>query len=258
MTTNPSAGKAALVTGAARRIGRSIAVTLARRGYAVAVHYGRSESEAVAVVAEIVALGGRAVAVQADLADPQSVAALVPKAGSAVGALTLLVNNASEFERDEIGAMSVPLWNRHFSVNLRAPVFLAEAFAAQIREDAVDPSIVNIIDQRVFKPTPDFFSYQLTKSALLTATTTLAQALAPRIRVNGVAPGPTIGNVRQDPGDFAKQSAAVALGHGPEPEEIADAVAFLASARSITGQTLAVDGGQHLAWETPDVAGIVE
>jgi NAD(P)-dependent dehydrogenase (short-subunit alcohol dehydrogenase family) len=258
MAQSHAVGRVALVTGAARRIGRSIALALARQDYAVAVHYGRSEADAAAVVAAIEEVGGRAVAVQADLADPQSVAALVPKAGTALGPLTLLVNNASEFERDHIGAMSVPLWNRHFSVNLRAPVFLAEAFAAQIAADAVDPSIVNIIDQRVFKPTPEFFSYQLTKSALLTATTTLAQALAPRIRVNGIAPGPTIGNVRQDPSDFAKQSAAVALGHGPSLDEVADAVVFLAGARSITGQTLAVDGGQHLAWQTADVVGIVE
>jgi NAD(P)-dependent dehydrogenase (short-subunit alcohol dehydrogenase family) len=255
---SPNAQKrVTLVTGAARRIGRSIAWALSREGYAIAVHYGRSRAEAEDLVARIVSAGGQADAFQADLADPDSVAALIPSVQSAMGPLSLLVNSASQFEPDHIGGMSVPLWNRHFSINLRAPVFLAEAFAAQVGSLS-DPSIVNIIDQRALKPTPGFTSYQLTKSALLTATVTLAQTLAPRIRVNGVAPGPTLGNTRQSQADFARQAAAVPLEHGPEPEEIADAVVFLAKARSITGQTIAVDGGQHIAWRTPDVDGIAE
>ncbi len=249
--------RVALVTGAARRIGRSIAWALSQEGYAIAVHYGRSQAEAEELVAQIVAAGGQAVPFPADLADPHAVAALIPSVQAAMGPISLLVNSASQFEPDHIGGMSVPLWNRHFSINLRAPVFLSEAFAAQVGSLA-DPSIINIIDQRALKPTPGFTSYQLTKSALMTATVTLAQSLAPRIRVNGVAPGPTLGNTRQAPADFARQASAVPLEHGPEPEEIADAVVFLARARSITGQTIAVDGGQHIAWRTPDVDGIAE
>lgn len=248
----------ALVTGASRRIGRAIALRLAALGYAVAIHHGGSEADAAELRDGIIAGGGRAATLQGDLGDPGDVERLVPEAARALGPLTLLVNNASMFEPDAIGGMSVPLWNRQFSVNLRAPVFLAEAFAAQVPEAATDPSIINLIDQRVWKTTPHFISYQLTKSALLVATRTLAQALAPRVRVNGVGPGPTLTNIRQGDDDFARQAASVPLGHGARPDEIADAVAFLAGARSVTGQMIAVDGGQHLAWETPDVVGIKE
>lgn len=242
----------ALVTGGAKRIGRAIVERLASEGYAVAVHYGHSRDDAEALVASINANGGRACAVQADLGDPQAVSRIVPEATSTLGTLTLLVNNASEFEPDSIGEMDVLRWNRQFSVNLRAPVFLAEAFAAQLPEDT-EGSIINLIDQRVWKPTPRFFSYQLTKSALLTATQTLAQALAPRIRVNGIGPGPTLANVHDGDDHFSREVAAVLLGRGPSPGEIADAVMFLQRARSMTGQMIALDGGQHLAWETPDV-----
>jgi NAD(P)-dependent dehydrogenase (short-subunit alcohol dehydrogenase family) len=244
---------AALVTGGAKRIGRAIVERLASEGFAVAVHYGRSREDAEALVASIVAQGGRACAVQADLGDAQAVSRIVPEANAALGRLTLLVNNASEFEPDGIGAMDVTRWNRQFSVNLRAPVFLAEAFAAQLPEDA-EGAIVNLIDQRVWKPTPRFFSYQLTKSALFTATQTMAQALAPRIRVNGIGPGPTLANVHDGDEQFEKEVAAVLLRRGPSAEEIADAVVFLQRARSMTGQMIALDGGQHLAWETPDLA----
>ena len=247
----------ALVTGGAKRIGRAIVERLAREGYAVAVHYGRSREDAEALVASIVSKGGRACAVQGDLGDPQAVARIVPEAHAALGPLTLLVNNASEFEPDSIGEMDVTRWNRQFSVNLRAPVFLAEAFAAQLPED-VEGSIVNLIDQRVWKPTPRFFSYQLTKSALFTATQTMAQALAPRIRVNGIGPGPTLANIHEGDEQFGKEAAAVLLQRGPSPDEIADAVMFLQRARSMTGQMIALDGGQHLAWQTPDLVGMPE
>jgi NAD(P)-dependent dehydrogenase (short-subunit alcohol dehydrogenase family) len=249
MTTTPSP-RAALVTGAARRIGRAIALALGRAGYRIAINTLRSAEEAEALRREIMATGARAEVVRADLADHAAVAALVPAAVEAVGPLTLLVNNAAEFESDEIGALDRARWDRQFAVNLRAPVFLAEAFAAQAPAGA---SVVNILDQRVLKPTPQFVSYTLTKSALHTATRTLAQALAPRVRVNAIAPGPTVPSPRQRPEDFARQAAAVPLGRGPSAEEIAAAVLFLAQADSITGQTLAVDGGQHLAWKTPDV-----
>jgi NAD(P)-dependent dehydrogenase (short-subunit alcohol dehydrogenase family) len=249
--------RAALVTGGAQRIGRAVAVALAQRGYAVAVQTRHSGAAAAALVAEIVAAGGRAAAVEADLADHAAVLRLVPAAAAQVGPLTLLVNNAAEFEPDEIGALDRARFDRHVAVNLRAPIFLADAFATQAPAEA-DASIVNVLDQRVFKPTPRFFSYGLAKSALFAATTTLAQALAPRIRVNAVAPGPTLPSPRQDAAAFARQSHAVPLGHGPGPQDIADAVLYLAGAASVTGVTIAVDGGQHLAWRTADAADVEE
>jgi NAD(P)-dependent dehydrogenase (short-subunit alcohol dehydrogenase family) len=249
--------KAALVTGGAQRIGRTIVERLAGDGYAVAIHCRRSTREADEIAARIGAGGGKAVVVQADLADADAVGRLVGDSVRALGPLRLLVNNASEFEPDEVETLTQERWDRHFAVNLRAPAFLARDFAHQLPADG-EGCIVNIVDQRVWKPTPQFFSYTLTKAALFSATQTMAQALAPRIRVNAVGPGPTLSNVRQGDDDFAKQSGAVLLGHGGTPDEIADAVLYLAGARSVTGQMIAVDGGQHLAWETPDVAGIKE
>jgi NAD(P)-dependent dehydrogenase (short-subunit alcohol dehydrogenase family) len=248
--------KAALVTGAARRIGRAIALALHRAGYAVAIQANRSVAEAKALRDEIVRAGGRAAVVRADLSDQMETAGLVTAAAGAIGPLTLLVNNASMFEPDAIGALDADRFDRQFAVNLRAPLFLAEAFAAQAKGGA-NASIVNILDQRVFKLTPHFVSYTLAKSALHSATRMLAQALAPNVRVNAVAPGPTIASARQQQADFARQAAAVPLGHGPSAEEIADAVVYLARARSVTGATLVVDGGQHLAWQTPDT-GVAE
>jgi NAD(P)-dependent dehydrogenase (short-subunit alcohol dehydrogenase family) len=241
--------KAALVTGGARRIGRAIALALNRAGYAVAIQANRSLAEAESLRDEIARAGGRAAVLRADLAEQASVAGLVAAAAEALGPLSLLVNNAAMFEPDAIGALDAARFDRQFAVNLRAPLFLSEAFAAQAGEGA---SIVNILDQRVFKLTPHFVSYTLAKSALHAATRMLAQALAPRVRVNAVAPGPTMASARQAADDFARQAAAVPLGHGPTPEEIAAAVVYLASSRSITGATLVIDGGQHLAWQTPD------
>src|SRR5258708_11425272 len=249
--------RAALVTGGAQRIGRAIALALAQHGYAVAVQTRRSRAAAERLCAEIVAAGGRAAAVTADLADHDAVLGLVPAAVAAVGPLTLLVNNVAEFEPDEIGRLDRARFDRHFAVNLRAPIFLAEAFAAQAPARA-DPAIVNLVDQRVFKPTPRFFSYGLTKSALHAATTMLAQALAPRIRVNAVAPGPTLPSPRQDANAFARQVRALPLDRGPSPQDVADAVLYLAAASSVTGVTIAVDGGQHLAWRTADAAEVQE
>jgi NAD(P)-dependent dehydrogenase (short-subunit alcohol dehydrogenase family) len=247
----------ALVTGGARRIGCRIVERLASEGYAVAIHCDRSVQAAEDLAARIRSEGGAAAVVSADLADAAEVGGLVEAAACVLGPLTLLVNNASEFEADEVESLSEVRWDRHFAVNLRAPAFLSRDFARQLPDDQ-DGCIINIIDQRVWKPTPQFFSYTLTKSALFSATRTMAQALAPRIRVNAVGPGPTLANERQEDEDFAKQSSAVLLGRAVTPDEIADAVIYLARARSVTGQMIAVDGGQHLAWETPDVAGIKE
>lgn len=240
----------ALVTGGGQRIGRAITLALAKAGYAVIVHAHRSRDEAEMLCGEIVDGGGRAAAVMADLAEADQLRRLVP-AASAFGPLTLLVNNASVFERDEVGALDRARFDRTIAVNLRAPLFLSEAFAAQT-PDGADASIVNILDQRVFRPTPLFVSYTLAKSALFTATATLAQALAPKVRVNAVAPGPVLPSPRQSAQDFVSQTAALPLGRGPSPEDIAAAVLYLAQSPNVTGATIAVDGGQHLAWRTPD------
>ena len=248
---------AALITGGAQRIGRAITRVLARNGHAVAVHARSSRPQAEDLCAEIVRSGGRAVPVYGDLADLDDVRRIVPAAIAAVGSLTLLVNNAGEFEPDEISDLDAARFDRHFAVNLRAPLFLAQAFAAQVPPGA-RAAIVNLSDQRVFKLTPKFFSYTLTKSALTTATVTLAQALAPRVRVNAVAPGPTLASARQDPAAFARQAGTLPLNRGPSPEDVAEAVLYLARASSVTGQTIAVDGGQHLAWRTADAADIEE
>jgi NAD(P)-dependent dehydrogenase (short-subunit alcohol dehydrogenase family) len=249
--------KIALVTGGARRIGRAITLALSRAGYAVAIHARSADEEAAGLVAKIESGGGRAAIVGGDLADHDQVLALVPAAARALGPLTLLVNNAGEFQPDEIGALDPVLYEQHFAVNLRAPLFLSEAFVAAAPPDA-GPSIVNILDQRVFKPTPRFFSYTLTKHALYCATTTMAQAFAPAVRVNAVAPGPILPSSRQRPEDFDRQAAAVPLGRGPSPEDVAEAVCYLAGASSVTGQTIAVDGGQRLAWKTADTLDIEE
>lgn len=242
--------RAALVTGAGRRIGAAIVRALAQAGYAVVLHAHRSRAEAETLVEEIAASGGNARLVLADLADAGAVRGLLP-AAVIFGPLTLLVNNASQFEEDEIMGLDRATFERTMAVNLTAPLFLAQAFAAQAPAGA-DAAIVNIVDQRVLKPTPRFFSYTLSKSALYSATLTLAQALAPAVRVNAVAPGPTLPSPRQTAEQFAAQAAAVPLERGPTPEEIAAAVVYLAQARSVTGTVIAVDGGQHLAWRTLD------
>ncbi len=245
----------ALVTGGARRIGAAIVETLAAAGYAVVIHANRSLIEAEARAAAIVAGGGKAAVVRADLAEPAEVDGLIAAAAEAFGPLTLLVNNASEFVEDHVGSLTREVWNRQFRVNLQTPSFLAQDFAVQAPDGS---SIVNIADQRVFKPTPQFYSYGLTKAALVAATETMAQALGPRIRVNAVAPGPAAANIRQRPEDFARQQAATLTGGGSPPEAVAEAVLYLARATAVTGVTLPVDGGQRLIWQTPDVWGIRE
>lgn len=242
---------AALVTGGARRVGRAIVLALAHAGYAIAIHASRSLKAAQELGDQIARDGGRAGVVAADLANHDEVMGLVPAAAAAVGPLTLLVNNASEFEPDEIGHLDRDRFDRQLAVNLRAPLFLSQAFASQAPSGG---SIVNLLDQRVYRPTPRYLSYGVAKSGLYAATTMLAQALAPHLRVNAVAPGPTLPNTRQDDEAFARYCAAMPLGHGPTPEEIADAVLFLARANNVTGETIAVDGGQHLDWRSADGA----
>ena len=245
-----SARGAALVTGAGKRIGRAVALRLAEAGFDIAVHY-RSDRDAAEETAQAVrALGRRAEAVHADLTDEGSARALIASAVAALGSLTVLVNSASAFEDDRAGDLSRRTWDLHFETNLRAPLVLAEAFAAQAPDDA---SIINLLDQRVWKPTPQFFSYALAKSALWTATRMLAQAWAPRIRVNGVGPGPTLASVHQDAAAFQAEAEGTLLGRAVDPAEVAEAVAYLVDAGSVTGQMIAVDAGQHLGWRTPDI-----
>ena len=245
--------KTALVTGASRRLGLAIARALVGRGFAVAIHASaRSRAEAEAACAEIRAAGGRACALSADLADSGAVSGLVAQAEAALGPVTLLVNNASLFEADGAAAFDPALFERHMAVNLRAPLQLASDFAARL-PGGCEGLIVNLIDQRVWRLNPHFFTYTLSKSALWTATQTMAQAFAPRIRVNGVGPGPTLANHMQKDGAFSREAAAIPLQRAIDPQEIAAAVLFLVEARSVTGQMIAVDGGQHLAWRTPDV-----
>ena len=246
----------ALVTGGAKRIGRAISLCLARAGYAVAIHCNRSEDEAQSLMQEIERRGGRCTVLLGDLADNSVAERLIAEAGKVLGPLTLLVNNASVFEEDSVESLSLERWNRQMAINLAAPVFLARAFAA--RAPAGRSSIVNVLDQRVFKPTPLFFSYAISKAALHSATHMLAQALAPGIRVNGVAPGPTLPSPRQSADDFASQSARLPLGRNASADDVARAVLYLASADGVTGTVVPVDGGQHIAWQTPEISGIRE
>lgn len=240
----------ALVTGGARRIGRAIVLTLARAGWDVAVHHHQSQAEAEQTADDARALGVRAAVLRADLADETQARDLVPQAVQALGPLSALVNNASVFRDDRVGALDRAIWDAHLQTNLRAPVVLAEAFAAQAAEGS---AIVNLLDQRVLKPDPRFFSYALSRSGLWWATRTLAQALAPRIRVNGVGPGPTLPSVYQTPEEFAAEAAGALLQRPVDPEAVARAVSWLIDAEHVTGQMIAVDGGQHLAWRTPDI-----
>ncbi|UDF05402.1 SDR family oxidoreductase [Asticcacaulis sp. AND118] len=247
--------RVALVTGAAKRIGRAVAFALARKGYDIGVHYGTSDAAAQALVGDLRALGVRAAALQADLSDADSVKGLIPAAAAALGPLSLLINNASVFFDDRAGTMTVERWHAHMNTNLLAPVLLAQGFAAQVELPAV-AAIVNLIDQRVLKPSPPFFSYGLSKAGLWHATRTLAQELAPRIRVNAVGPGPTLPSIHQSEAEFEAEAASTLLQKRVTPEQIAEAVVFLAEASSVTGQMICVDSGQHLGWKTPDMEGL--
>jgi len=244
---SPSLPRVALVTGAARRIGRAIALDLARAGFAVAVHHARSAEAAAGVVAEIEAAGGRAVALAADLSREEELAPLLDRAAARLGAVGVLVNNASTFERDDALDATRASWDLHMEVNLRAPFVLTQALARGLPAGA-EAVVVNLIDQRVWNLTPHFITYTLSKSGLWTLTRTLALALAPRIRVVAIGPGPTLPSVRQSAESFAAQAAALPLGHGPDPAQICAALRFLLATPSLTGQMIALDGGQHLGW----------
>lgn len=255
----------ALVTGAGRRLGRAMALELARRGHDVAVHFSSSADAAAEVVAEIEALGRRAVALRADLLDEAQVATLLPRAAEALGGpLLTLVNNASIFEYDNLQSATRESWDRHMESNLRAPFVLIQMLAAQMPEPETDSMgepvarglVVNMIDQRVRKLTPEFMSYTIAKMGLWALTRTAAQALAPRIRVNAIGPGPTIRGHRQSDTHFQRQRRATVLNRGADADDVAGALAYLLGAKAVTGQLICVDGGQHLAWQTPDILGL--
>ncbi|MBL8579378.1 MAG: SDR family oxidoreductase [Mesorhizobium sp.] len=251
------APKTALVTGGARRIGRAIVEDLAAHGFAVAIHCGKSRAAADSLADELTKAGARAAVVQADLTDAASVNELIGVASDALGDIGLVVNNASIFEDDSVESFDPLVAQRHFAIHVVAPALLARRFAEAL-PDGKEGLVVNIIDQRVWRPTPRYFSYALSKAALWSATQTMAQALAPRIRVNAIGPGPTLANVRQDPHDFEAQVDGLLLRRGPELSEFGATIRYLWEARSVTGQMIALDGGQHLAWQTPDVTGMVE
>ncbi|MBY5328949.1 SDR family oxidoreductase [Rhizobium leguminosarum] len=249
--------RSALITGAAKRIGRAIAEDLAANGFSVAIHANGSIGEAEELVAELRRKGYRATALQADLTNIGETGELITRASEALGGLDLLVNNASVFQHDSARSFNAATWALHFDLHVRAPSILAAAFAQQMPAEAAG-LIVNIIDQRVWALRPSFYSYTLSKSALWTATQTLAQALAPRIRVNAIGPGPSMPSERQAMEDFQAQVSALILQRGPALEEFGQTIRFLYDTPSITGQMIALDGGQHLAWQTPDVAEITE
>ncbi|TPW32058.1 SDR family oxidoreductase [Pararhizobium mangrovi] len=247
--------RTALVTGGAKRIGRAIVEDLARNGFAVAVHANRSTDEAEALVGSIRSDGGRAAFVRADLTDVEQAENLIARASEALGPVDLLVNSASLFKEDTAERFDAGTWDAHFAIHARAPVLLAQRFAAQA-DLGDNPLVVNIVDQRVWRLTPEFFSYTLSKSTLWTATQTMAQGLAPRIRVNAIGPGPAMASEHQSAEDFEAQTARVPLERGPQADEFGRTIRYLYDCRSITGQMIALDGGQHLAWRTPDTVDV--
>jgi NAD(P)-dependent dehydrogenase (short-subunit alcohol dehydrogenase family) len=248
---------AALVTGAGQRIGRACALELAAAGYAVAVHYHASGEAAEDVAATIRDKGGKAVTLTADLAHEDAAKALLPRAANALGPIGVLVNNASVFENDTVDTVTREAWDAHLSVNLRAPFVLIQEFARQLPANA-GGNIVNLLDERVWSLTPYFVSYTLSKAALWTLTQTMALALAPRIRVNGIGPGPTLPSPRQTRQEFIRQCQMMPLQRGTAPEEIAAALRFILAAPAMTGQMIALDGGQHLGWAQPRQSLVIE
>ena len=256
--------KNALITGAARRLGKSMALYLAERGYNIAVHYNGSADEAAGTVAAIQALGRQAIALAADVTDETQVTPLVMQSVEALGGpLTVLVNNASIFEYDNLKTATRKSWDRHIESNLRAPFVLSQEFARQCPVADIDEDgepiarglIVNMVDQRVRKLTPEFASYTIAKMGLWAMTQTTAQAFTPDIRVNAIGPGPTLQGARQSETHFANQRAATVLERGSNPSDINAALGYFLDAPAVTGQLLCVDGGQHLGWRTPDVQG---
>ncbi len=248
--------KTAVVTGAGKRLGKAIVEDLAVHGWRVVIHYNSSGDAAAELARDINKRHKKndpvAFCVGGDLRREDETQQLLGKAADVAGPVTCLINNASTFEPDEVHNVTRASWDLHLEVNLRAPMVLSQNFAAQLPAKS-QGNVINIIDQRVWRLTPKFLSYTVSKAALWTLTQTLAQALAPTIRVNAIGPGPTLQNIRQSADDFKRQASFVPLERATEPSEICDAVRFILGAPAMTGQMIALDGGQHLAWQTPDV-----
>lgn len=254
--TNAALPDTVLITGAARRIGRALALDLARNGWRIAIHCRNSRAEAEDLAHEITGLGSSAAVLDCDLADASAVAKLITRCTDALAAPVCLINNASAFLPDSVAEMTEDIWNTHLDINLRAPVFLARALYLDLPAGR-QGNVINIIDQRVWRLTPEFFSYTISKSGLWTATRTLAQAMAPRVRVNAIGPGPVLKSIHQTDADFAAEGDRTLLGRGPTPEEVAAAVRFILAAPAMTGQMIALDGGQHLGWASEPHSAIV-
>ena len=253
----PPIPKAALVTGGARRIGRALALGLAEAGYAVAVHHNASHAAAEQLVAQISSGGGTAMALTADLADEAAVKRLLPDATAALGPIGVLINNASIFENDTVVTATRESWDTHLAINLRAPFVLMQDFASLLPADS-GGVVINLLDERVWNLTPHFVSYTVSKTGLWTLTRTMALALAPRIRVNAIGPGPTLPNLRQTPAQFLDRCRNMPLRRGTSPREVAAAMRFILEAPAMTGQMIALDGGEHLGWAQPEHAPILE
>lgn len=246
-TVPGSIPRTALVTGGAHRLGRTIALELARAGFDVALHCHNSLEAARQTTADVTALGRQAVVLQADLAVEAQVTTLIARASAALGPVGVLINNASRFDRDEWRDVTRETWDAHLEPNLRAPFVLMQDFAKALPASA-QGAIINMIDQQVWSLTPHFVSYTLSKAGLWTLTQTMALALAPRIRVNAIGPGPTLPSPRQTQAQFDRQSASVPLGVRTDPDEVGRAVIAILGLPSMTGQMIALDGGQHLQW----------
>jgi NAD(P)-dependent dehydrogenase (short-subunit alcohol dehydrogenase family) len=242
-----------LITGAAQRIGSVLARDFAASGWRVAIHCHASRPQAELLADELRRNGGAITVLTANLTVADEVDRLVPECARLLGSPTCLINNAAMFMPDEIGTLDSRRWDDQLAVNLKAPVFLAKAFAAHL-PDGVRGNIINIIDQSVLKPTPHFFSYTASKAGLWAVTRTLAQALAPRIRVNAIGPGPVLQSTHQTEAQFRAEYNATLLRRSTRPQEITAAIRFILSAPALTGQMIALDGGQHLAWQTPDAS----
>ncbi len=247
--------KTALVTGGAKRIGAAIVKDLAQNGFNVAIHSVSSNEAAEGLCELALGHGVRACSVSGDLTDAKSTRRIFASATKALGPIDLLINNASIFLNDSADEFDGQTWDNHFAIHLKAPAILA---AEMMKQSLRSGLIINMIDQRVKRLNPNFFSYTLSKSALWTATQTMAQSFAPNIRVNAIGPGPTLANKRQKQEDFDKQLDGILLKRGPALDDFGRTIRYLYDTPSITGQMIALDGGQHLAWETPDVVGIRE
>lgn len=237
-----------LITGGAKRLGKAISLSLAKAGWQIGLHYNKSEIEVIKLETELKAIGANIVTLQADLSNANEATNLVNSCCEKLGAPSLLINNASLFENDQLESFNSDEFDTHFKVNLRAPLLLAQAFAKSLGKEN-SGNIINITDQRVHNLKPTFFTYTLSKVGLAAATVTMAQALAPNIRVNAIAPGPVLQSIHQSQEDFETESASTPLGHGTTTDEIVNAIQFILNSPSLTGETITLDGGQHLTWK---------